>query len=233
MRAETAWPRVRAALHAGEADPHDGDYRGPMVNRTARLRSAAHGGQVVCSRAVADLAEGLADVDFRSLGTHRIRDVVAPMELFQVCSPGMPLEFPPPATIDATVSTVMTVVMVDRVGSTRDIRSSNGALAAWQGPLLRALRNEAYAHNGRFLKLLGDGCLVAFEDPRAALSFAEVLCGDERLRVRAAVAAGVVEVIEGELSGPPVWDAAAGVKGGGPGHISVAPVVHALIGAAS
>src|SRR5919202_1119477 len=44
------WPtstplRVRMALHTGEADLRQGDYYGPAVNRWARLRAAAHGGQ--------------------------------------------------------------------------------------------------------------------------------------------------------------------------------------------
>src|SRR5689334_7056770 len=44
------WPaqtplRVRAALHTGEADLRDGNYYGAAVNRCARLRAAAHGGQ--------------------------------------------------------------------------------------------------------------------------------------------------------------------------------------------
>src|ERR687885_2386729 len=44
------WPaetrlRVRMALHTGEADLRDGDYYGPAVNRCARLRAIAHGGQ--------------------------------------------------------------------------------------------------------------------------------------------------------------------------------------------
>src|SRR5436190_7107044 len=48
------WPdgasiRVRMGLHTGEAEERDGDYFGSAVNRAARLMSAAHGGQVVCS----------------------------------------------------------------------------------------------------------------------------------------------------------------------------------------
>jgi class 3 adenylate cyclase len=39
--------RVRMALHTGEADLREGDYYGPAVNRCARLRAVAHGGQVL------------------------------------------------------------------------------------------------------------------------------------------------------------------------------------------
>src|SRR6478672_9402605 len=51
---EEPWPqetplRVRMALHTGEADLRDGDYYGSAVNRCARLRAIAHGGQTVLS----------------------------------------------------------------------------------------------------------------------------------------------------------------------------------------
>src|SRR5438874_6889157 len=46
------WPadaplRVRMALHTGDASARDGDYYGAAVNRCARLRAAAHGGQIL------------------------------------------------------------------------------------------------------------------------------------------------------------------------------------------
>src|SRR5262249_33291018 len=51
------WPlpaglRVRMALHTGEAELRDGSYYGSEVNRCARLRAIAHGGQVLLSRTV-------------------------------------------------------------------------------------------------------------------------------------------------------------------------------------
>lgn len=228
-RAEVAWPRVRIALHTGEIEPRDVDYLGELVNRTARLRGAAHGGQIICSRVVAELAAELDKVDLRSLGTHRVRDIPTPVELFQICSPGLPAEFPPLVTAGTTASTVMTVVVADRVGSSKIARDPDAKLVDWQGPLLRALRTEANANHGRFLKLLGDGCFVAFEDPRAAIAFTDAICGDPSLHVRAAISAGVVEVIEGELSGAPLFEVARQVKSLEAGSVWVAPVVEALV----
>jgi len=42
---------VRVSLHTGVADLRMGDYYGPTVNRAARLRSIAHGGQTILSGA--------------------------------------------------------------------------------------------------------------------------------------------------------------------------------------
>ena len=53
---ETGPLQVRIGLHTGVSELRDGDYYGTAVNRAARLMSVAHGGQVVCSQATADLA---------------------------------------------------------------------------------------------------------------------------------------------------------------------------------
>lgn len=59
----------------------DGDYYGSAVNRTARLRAIARGGQTVLSGAtwelVADsLPEGISAQD---LGEHRLKDLTRPV----------------------------------------------------------------------------------------------------------------------------------------------------------
>src|SRR5205809_1465256 len=54
------WPagitlRVRVAIHTGSCEPREGDYYGAAVNCCARLRDAAHGGQVLLSSATQEL----------------------------------------------------------------------------------------------------------------------------------------------------------------------------------
>lgn len=46
-------PRVRMGLHTGWAVPVAGEYASTEVHRAARVASAAHGGQVLCSEATA------------------------------------------------------------------------------------------------------------------------------------------------------------------------------------
>jgi predicted ATPase/class 3 adenylate cyclase len=102
-----AWPdgcliRVRMGIHTGAVDARGGDFFGPAVNRTARIMSAGHGGQILLSEAAADLvARALPDnATLRDLGEHRLKDLGRPQRLFQVAHPGLPAEFAPLATLD-------------------------------------------------------------------------------------------------------------------------------------
>lgn len=89
--------RLRCGLHAGSAERRDNDYYGTAVNRAARIMSAAHGGQVLVSGAVASrLADRLpADLRLRDLGEVRLRDLADPERLFQLIHPRLRSEFPP------------------------------------------------------------------------------------------------------------------------------------------
>jgi class 3 adenylate cyclase len=89
--AATGALRVRMGLHAGEAATRSSDYFGPVVNRTARIMAAGHGGQVLLSAAAAALAadrlpEG---ADLRDLDTHRLKDLGRPERLFQLVHPDL------------------------------------------------------------------------------------------------------------------------------------------------
>ncbi len=88
---------VRVALHTGDAEPVDGDYRGSVVNRCARLIDLGHGGQVLTTDATASLATGSLPerVRLRSLGPHWLRDVAEPVVVHQVNAPNLATNFPP------------------------------------------------------------------------------------------------------------------------------------------
>jgi hypothetical protein len=90
-------------LHTGECDERDGDYFGPEVNRAARLMAIAHGGQIVCSPATAELVGGhlSAGVSLADLDMHRLRDLSEPLRAFQVVGEGLPSSFPPLLSMDA------------------------------------------------------------------------------------------------------------------------------------
>ena len=102
------WPtptplRVRMALHTGEADLREGDYYGSAVNRCARLRAVAHGGQTLVSLPTEQLVReqltsGLA---LHDLGAHRLKDLQHSERVFQLIIDGIPADFPPLKTLDA------------------------------------------------------------------------------------------------------------------------------------
>jgi len=83
------------------ADPIDGDYLAPCLNRLSRLLSAGHGQQVLLTETVHRLLEGELPVgaSLRSLGSHGLRDLLEPEEIFQVVAPGLPEQFPPLRTL--------------------------------------------------------------------------------------------------------------------------------------
>jgi predicted ATPase/class 3 adenylate cyclase/DNA-binding CsgD family transcriptional regulator len=98
QRAALAPIRLRIGVHTGEVRLRDdANYIGPTVNRAARLRDLAHGGQTVLSGAteplvIDSLPDGVALVD---LGTHPLRDLPRPERVVQLCHPDLQNEFPP------------------------------------------------------------------------------------------------------------------------------------------
>ncbi len=80
---------VRMGLHLGETEERDGDYFGPVVNLTARLEAAGHGGQTLLSDQVVRAA-GLHQSETLDLGTHRLRDISDPVHIHQLGSVTFP-----------------------------------------------------------------------------------------------------------------------------------------------
>ena len=92
---------VHMAVHTTAAEPRDGDYLAPGLNRLARLLSAAHGGQVLLSLATQDLARDArpSGASLRDLEEHPLRDLYRPERVFQLLHRDLPSEFPPLRTL--------------------------------------------------------------------------------------------------------------------------------------
>jgi class 3 adenylate cyclase/predicted ATPase/Tfp pilus assembly protein PilF len=88
--------RVRMGLHTGAAELRDGDYFGAVLNRAARIMSAAHGGQVLLSSATAELVRGHLpeDVTLREMGEHRLKGLLNPERLLQIVASDLRADFP-------------------------------------------------------------------------------------------------------------------------------------------
>ena len=97
------WPSaaslsVRMALYTGEALERDGDYFGGTVNRAARLRGIASGGQILVSQATAEvIRDHLApDVSLVDMGLLPLPDLDRPEQVLALAIAG---EEPAPVLI--------------------------------------------------------------------------------------------------------------------------------------
>ena len=100
--------RIRAGMHAGEAEFHasastaEGDYFGPPVNATARVMSAAWGGQILLTPEVTRVSPLPPGAVLLDLGEHLLKNVSAPQQLYQLEHPQLPFhQFPPPRTLSS------------------------------------------------------------------------------------------------------------------------------------
>ncbi len=132
QRAPLAPIRLRIGVHTGEIQLRDdANYIGPTINRTARLRDLAHGGQTVLSGATEPLVldrlpEGAWLTD---LGTHPLRDLPRPERVVQLCHPDLPNEFPPLRVSRAVVSTHLPVQLTSFVGREAELTQVRQLLA--------------------------------------------------------------------------------------------------------
>lgn len=127
------WPtsspiRVRVAVHTGEVEIRPGGHYGPTLNRCARLRATAHGGQSILSAATAEIARDLlpAEVTLADLGFHQLRDLTSPERVFQIVAPDLPFEFPPLRSIQGVSHNLpaQLTTFIDRKSETQAINDS-------------------------------------------------------------------------------------------------------------
>lgn len=121
------WPtprpiRIRAALHTGMADLQLGDYYGSSVNRAARLRGIAHGGQTVMSAATWELVRDRLPnrVTIRDMGEHGLKDLSRREHVYQIDIEGVSTDFPRLASIDA-IPNNLPVQLTEFVGREQEI----------------------------------------------------------------------------------------------------------------
>jgi class 3 adenylate cyclase len=120
------WPspvsQMRAALHTGEADERDDDYFGPPVNRCARLREVAHGGQTLISETTYEVVRTSlpGGAELKSLGRHRLRSLGRAEEVFQLSHHSLRSEFPALLSLDARPNN-LPIQLTSFVGRGREI----------------------------------------------------------------------------------------------------------------
>jgi class 3 adenylate cyclase/esterase/lipase len=82
-RVAAAGLEMRAGVHTGECELRGDDVAGVAVHVGARVMSLADAGEVYVSRTVRDLVVG-SGIVFAPRGTHQLKGVADPMELFAV-----------------------------------------------------------------------------------------------------------------------------------------------------
>src|SRR4051794_22992918 len=119
QRSPLAPIKLRIGVHTGDVQLRDeGNYIGPTINRTARLRDLAHGGQMVLSGATEPLVlEQLPpDVTLTDLGSHPLRDLLRPERVVQLCHPDLHNDFPPLRTANIVAAKNLPVQLSSFIG---------------------------------------------------------------------------------------------------------------------
>src|SRR5262249_42951127 len=120
------WPkpvhiRVRAAIHTGSAVPFHHDFNSSDVNRCARIRALAYGGQTLVSDAACLQAKVLpAGASLFPLGSHRLKDLSRPEALYQLTHSELPADFPPLRSLD-TLPTNLPQQLTSFIGRDHEI----------------------------------------------------------------------------------------------------------------
>lgn len=132
QRAPLAPIRLRIGVHTGEVQLRDeGNYMGTTINRTARLRDVAHGGQTVLSGTTEDVVHDHlpADTWLTDLGTHQLQDLSRLERVLQICHPDLCNEFPPLRTREMVVGRYLPVQFTSFVGRDAEIDDVQRILA--------------------------------------------------------------------------------------------------------
>jgi predicted ATPase/class 3 adenylate cyclase len=122
---------VRCGMHAGVSERSEDDYFGSVVNRAARIMSAANGGQVLVSQTVADLIRDRlpSGVSLRDLGAVRLRGLSGVEHLYQVEHAKLRCDFPALRSLEGMPNN-LPLQLTTFVGREREQREIRVALTA-------------------------------------------------------------------------------------------------------
>ena len=131
-RAPLAPIRLRIGVNTGEIQLRDeGNYIGPTINRTARLRDLGHGGQTLLSGATESMVlDHLPDDAWLTdLGAHPLRDLPRPERVIQLCHPDIRNDFPALRTSESETAQRLPTQLTSFVGREEQIAEVRGLLA--------------------------------------------------------------------------------------------------------
>ncbi|MBI5157814.1 MAG: hypothetical protein HZA58_07365 [Acidimicrobiia bacterium] len=137
-------------------------------------------------------------------------------------------------TLSTVVATILFTDVVDSSGQAR--RRGDSIWNDLNTTLTQQTRETVSEFGGDFIKATGDGALAAFAGAARAVG-----CGIELaamaphlgIAIRVGVHTGEVEVIEGDVHGIAVNEAARVLAAAAPGEVLVSEVTHAIVGGAA
>lgn len=200
---------VRIGIHTGDAIEGGDDVFGAAIDAATRIMARAKGGEILISEMVRGVVGSAAEFNVVDRGRFALKGFDTRWRLYEV--PWRD-EIPPISRRQ------LTVVVTDMEGSTAtSYRLGDDAAFCLMRSHNAIIRAQASVHHGEFVKSLGDGFLLAFEEPAEAVacaasiqrSFADYRREEpaEPLHVRAVVHTGTFIVEAGELYGQDLFAA--------------------------
>jgi predicted ATPase/class 3 adenylate cyclase/DNA-binding CsgD family transcriptional regulator len=132
QRADLAPIKLRIGVHTGDVQLRDeGNYAGTTINKTARLRDLAHGGQTVISAATEEMVEDQLPEEawLTNLGRHALRDLPRPVRVSQLCHPDVRNDFPPLRATNISAAQHLPTQLTTFVGRGAQIEEIRNILA--------------------------------------------------------------------------------------------------------
>jgi predicted ATPase/class 3 adenylate cyclase/DNA-binding CsgD family transcriptional regulator len=164
QRAPLAPIRLRIGINTGEVQLRDeGNYAGPTINRTARLRDLGHGGQTLLSGATEPLVlDRMPDGAWLAdLGAHPLRDLPRPERVVQLCHPDLVNAFPPLRTTKIVAVHNLPVQLTSFVGREAQMNEASQLLA---GNRLVTLTGAGGVGKTRLAVEVAAGAAAGFND---------------------------------------------------------------------
>ena len=174
-------PRVRIAIHTGEAHERDGDFFGPALNRAARLRALAPGAATLLSQATTEIVHDHLPpgTELIDLGSMELRGLSRPEQVFELRTTAAATDAisPPEHETRKTITVLFAcVIEASPPAEAPDAEARRRASSRY----LDGMRAVFERHGGTVEKYIGDAIMAVFGVP--------TLHEDDALRaVRAAV----------------------------------------------
>lgn len=86
---------IHAGIHFGPVFMDNGNLFGSTINIAARIMNLANRGQILCSSAFVDSVGAYPGVAFKPFGTHKLKNVMTEVEVFELstnASPALPVD---------------------------------------------------------------------------------------------------------------------------------------------